>query len=38
MREQIKELMNSPDKKTVVMFNLLKFKKITESGERGREA
>jgi uncharacterized protein (DUF1330 family) len=36
--KQIKELMNSTDEKPVVMVNLLKFKKITESGEQGREA
>jgi uncharacterized protein (DUF1330 family) len=36
--KQIKELMNSADDKPVVMVNLLKFKKITESGEQGREA
>jgi hypothetical protein len=35
--KQIKELMNSADDKPVVMVNLLKFKKITESGEQGRE-
>jgi uncharacterized protein (DUF1330 family) len=35
--KQIKELMNSADDKPVVMVNLLKFKKITESGEEGRK-
>jgi uncharacterized protein (DUF1330 family) len=36
--KQIKELMNSADDKPVVMVNLLKFRKITESGEEGRKA
>lgn len=35
---QIKELMNSPDDKTFVMINLLKFKKVTETGEPGKTA
>jgi uncharacterized protein (DUF1330 family) len=36
--KQIKELMDSPDDKPVVMVNLLKFKKTTETGEEGRKA
>ena len=35
--KQIKELISSADDKPVVMVNLLKFKKITESGEEGRK-
>jgi uncharacterized protein (DUF1330 family) len=37
-REQIEELKNSADDKPVVMVNLLKFKKTTETGEQGRKA
>jgi uncharacterized protein (DUF1330 family) len=36
--KQIEELKNSADDKPVVMVNLLKFKKTTETGEQGRKA
>ena len=36
--KQFEELKNSADDKPVVMVNLLKFKKTTETGEEGRKA
>jgi uncharacterized protein (DUF1330 family) len=36
--KQIEEFKNSADDKPVVMVNLLKFKKTTETGEPGRKA